>query len=77
MALGIVKGYLKEGAYMQGAVATTVAHDSHNIIVIGDNDHDMLKAVEMLKVLQGGQCAVKEGGGCCCNSGSPRCRLNE
>ena len=61
MALGIVKGYLKEGAYMQGAVATTVAHDSHNIVVIGDNDHDMLKAVEMLKVLQGGQCAVKEG----------------
>ena len=61
MALGVVKGYLKEGALMQGAVATTVAHDSHNIVVIGDNDSDMLKAVETLKTLQGGQCAVNKG----------------
>lgn len=44
-----------------GAVATTVAHDSHNIIVIGDNDADMFKAVEELKAIQGGYTIIADG----------------
>ena len=44
-----------------GAIATTVAHDSHNIIVIGDNDSDMLRAVEVLKSINGGYVIVKDG----------------
>ena len=44
-----------------GAVATTVAHDSHNIIVIGDNDSDMHKAVEHIKEINGGYTIISDG----------------
>ena len=37
-----------------GAIASTVGHDSHNLLVIGDNDEDMLLAVEELKACGGG-----------------------
>ena len=37
-----------------GAIATTVAHDSHNIIVVGDNDEDILLAVNHLAEIGGG-----------------------
>lgn len=45
----------------EGAIATTVAHDSHNMIVIGMNDEDMLIAVERVKTLQGGYVVVADG----------------
>jgi len=44
-----------------GAIATTVAHDSHNIIVVGSNDHDILLAVDHLKKIQGGFVIVSSG----------------
>ena len=44
-----------------GAIASTVAHDSHNIIVIGDNDRDMLLAIEELERVGGGLTMVSEG----------------
>lgn len=44
-----------------GAIATSVAHDSHNIVVIGDNDDDMFIALEELKRLQGGVVLVCNG----------------
>ena len=44
-----------------GAVATSVAHDSHNIIVIGDNDADMLVALEQIKQLGGGYVIASNG----------------
>ncbi len=44
-----------------GAVATTVAHDSHNVIVLGDNDEDMFAAVEELKRINGGYTIVSDG----------------
>lgn len=44
-----------------GAVATTVGHDSHNIIVVGDNDSDMLLAVEELKRIKGGYTVISNG----------------
>lgn len=57
IGLGIVEGMNIRG----GAVAATVSHDSHNIVVAGDNDADMLLAVETLKTARGGFCVVSHG----------------
>lgn len=53
--------YIKGYGLTHGAVGTTVAHDSHNIIVIGDNDSDMHKAAEELKNIKGGYIIVADG----------------
>lgn len=45
----------------RGSVATTIAHDSHNAIVVGTNDADMLVALEALQQMQGGLVIVDEG----------------
>lgn len=45
----------------KGAVATTIAHDSHNAIVVGTNDADMLVALEALQKMQGGLVVVADG----------------
>ncbi|MBQ9064425.1 MAG: adenine deaminase [Blautia sp.] len=55
--LGLVRGFHLQG----GAIATTIAHDSHNIIVAGDNDHDMSVAVHTLAEIGGGMTVVKNG----------------
>ena len=52
-----VKGY----GIRNGAVATTVSHDSHNIIAAGDNDEDILCAVRELERIQGGY-VIASGG---------------
>lgn len=57
IGLGIVKGF----GLKSGAVATTIAHDSHNAIVLGANDSDMLVAVKALQDMQGGLVVVNEG----------------
>ncbi len=57
IGLGIVKGYGLEN----GAIATSVSHDSHNIIVIGDNSEDMQIAVNKIKEINGGIVLVKDG----------------
>ena len=44
-----------------GAVATTIAHDSHNAIVVGTNDEDMLVALRALEQMNGGLVVVKAG----------------
>lgn len=44
-----------------GAIASTVAHDSHNIIVIGDNDQDMIMAIDELERVGGGITMVSKG----------------
>ncbi len=54
---GIVKGF----GISNGAMAGTVAHDSHNMIVIGDNDEDMLLAIQELKKSNGGYTLIKQG----------------
>lgn len=54
---GIVKGFGLKG----GAVASSVSHDSHNLIVIGDNDRDMYLAVQELARTQGGYTLVENG----------------
>lgn len=44
-----------------GAVATSVAHDSHNLIVTGDNDEDILLAIQAVEENQGGYAIVSGG----------------
>ena len=57
IGLGFLKGYgLKEGA-----VATSVAHDSHNIICVGTNDADMAFAANQIAHNHGGIVVVKDG----------------
>ena len=57
IGLGIIKGFHLSG----GAIASSVSHDSHNIIVVGDNDRDMLLAVQELVRTQGGYTLVENG----------------
>ncbi|MGO0905305.1 adenine deaminase [Clostridioides difficile] len=52
---------LKGFGIKSGAIATTVAHDSHNIIVAGDNDDDIIVAVNYLRDIQGGYVIVSNG----------------
>lgn len=44
-----------------GAIATTIAHDSHNIVVAGDSEADMLSAVREVERMQGGIVMVSQG----------------
>lgn len=57
VAVGLLKGY----GIKRGAVAISIAHDSHNIIVSGTNNEDMAKAVEELTTQGGGVVLVKNG----------------
>ncbi len=52
---GVIGGFGIRG----GAIASSVSHDSHNIIVIGDNDEDMELAVRELMRTQGGYTIVE------------------
>ena len=53
--LGLVKGI----GLMRGAIASTIAHDSHNIIVVGADDDSMLKAAHTVADMRGGMAAVE------------------
>jgi adenine deaminase len=57
IGLGLVQGF----GLRCGAIATSVAHDSHNIAVVGVSDEDMLSAVLEVKQMGGGLVAVAEG----------------
>lgn len=57
----IGKGFVKGFNLKSGAIASTVAHDSHNMIVIGTNDFDMYTAAVALIKSQGGKVVVKDG----------------
>ena len=52
---------LKGFGIKNGAIATTVAHDSHNIIAAGDNDEDLCTAINHLKEIQGGYVIASNG----------------
>jgi len=57
IGLGLVTGFgLKKGAF-----ASSIAHDSHNIIAVGTNDEDILTAVKDIDRLQGGLVVAAEG----------------
>ncbi|WXR62272.1 adenine deaminase [Peptostreptococcaceae bacterium AGR-M142] len=52
IGISLVKGF----GLKNGAIASTIAHDSHNLIVIGDNDKDMLNCINHIKKIGGGIC---------------------
>lgn len=57
IGLGLVEGF----GLKKGALATSIAHDSHNIVAVGTNDQDILLAVREIERLQGGVVAAVEG----------------
>jgi len=57
MGLGFVRGF----GLKRGALASTVAHDAHNIIIVGTNDRDMYFAALELVRMGGGQCLIENG----------------
>jgi len=57
IGLGFVQGFGLQG----GAVASTVAHDSHNLLIVGTNDDDMALAGNKLAEVGGGMIVVRDG----------------
>jgi len=57
VGVGVVRGF----GLQAGAIASSVAHDAHNIVVVGTNDRDMAAAVNRLAALGGGQIVVRGG----------------
>ncbi|HEU5212139.1 MAG TPA: adenine deaminase [Gaiellaceae bacterium] len=58
MTTGLVRGT----GLKSGALAQTVAHDAHNIVVVGMDDHDMSRAVTRLSEIGGGVVVVEDRG---------------
>ena len=56
VGVAAIKGF----GIRNGAIATTVAHDSHNVIAVGDNDADILRAVSHLREIGGGFVVVSD-----------------
>jgi adenine deaminase len=58
MAVGLVRGF----DLQSGALASTFAHDAHNIVVVGMEDHDMARAIARLTEIGGGVVVVEDRG---------------
>ena len=56
VGIGFVRGF----GLKRGAIGSTVAHDSHNLVIVGTNDQDMLKVVETIRKMGGGLVVVSE-----------------
>jgi adenine deaminase len=54
-------GFVQGMGLQRGAIATSVAHDSHNVIVVGVDDEDMSRAVAEIVAMQGGAAVVSGG----------------
>lgn len=57
VGVGFVRGFKLKA----GALGSTVAHDAHNVIVVGASDDDIARAIEELEQMQGGQVVVERG----------------
>ncbi len=57
IATAFVKGF----GLTAGAIGSTVAHDSHNLIIVGTKDSDILTCVDVIKEMKGGLAVVKDG----------------
>jgi adenine deaminase len=57
VGVGFVRGF----GLQRGALGSTVAHDAHNVVVVGTNDGDITAAIKALEEMRGGQVAVVEG----------------
>jgi adenine deaminase len=58
---GVAHGLLRDFGLRDGAVASSVGHDAHNIVLAGTNEADMQLALATVKKLRGGVCAVRRG----------------
>jgi len=58
---GIGLGFVTGFGFKNGALASTVGHDAHNLAVVGTNDADMVIAARALEECGGGQCVVLDG----------------
>ena len=58
MSVGLVRGF----GLRSGALASTFAHDAHNIVVVGMEDHDMARAIARLTEIGGGVVVVEDRG---------------
>jgi adenine deaminase len=57
VGVGFVRGFKLKA----GALGSTVAHDAHNVVVVGTSDDDIARAIDELVKMQGGQVAVSNG----------------
>jgi adenine deaminase len=57
IGIGFVQGF----GIKKGAIGSSVAHDSHNLVIVGTNDQDILKAAEAIQTMRGGLVAVLDG----------------
>ncbi|MBA7716417.1 Adenine deaminase [subsurface metagenome] len=57
IGLGLVKGF----GLKQGALASSIAHDSHNVVAVGTNDSDILTAIREIERLHGGLVVCSNG----------------
>lgn len=58
---GVAHGLLRDFGLRDGAVASSVGHDAHNIVIAGTSEADMQVALATVKKLRGGVCAVRRG----------------
>jgi adenine deaminase len=57
IGIGFIQGF----SLKKGAIGSSVAHDSHNLVVVGTNDQDILKAVMAIKEMGGGLVVISDG----------------
>jgi adenine deaminase len=57
IGIGFIQGF----GLKKGAIGSSVAHDSHNLVVVGTNDQDILKAVMAIKEMGGGLVVISDG----------------
>ncbi len=57
VGVGLVRGF----GLKRGAIGSSIAHDAHNIVVVGVDDSDILQAVEAIAAMHGGLVAVVDG----------------
>ncbi len=57
IGLGLVKGF----GLKQGAIASSIAHDSHNIVAVGTNDYDIFTAIKEIEKMHGGLVVCADG----------------
>jgi adenine deaminase len=57
IGIGFVQGF----GLRNGAIGSSVAHDSHNLVIVGTNDQDILKAIEIIKTMKGGLAVTLNG----------------
>lgn len=58
----VAKGFIRNFGLKYGAIASTVAHDSHNIIAVGVEDENICEAINQLIQCQGGICVTSDSG---------------